>query len=161
MQAQNYHVVVTLLLALADVLTLAASEAGASQKRAKKQGGSAGAATGQPQQPPGQQQGGLAAAAAALAQGVLSRRLKALYFSLSSEVRGKANAALRLLAALAGQGAEATRELARLFDFSLAALPTLARLPRQRKDEGLQVRRGWGGSGERGVGGRWVSSLSF
>lgn len=93
-------------------------------------------------QPPQQQ---LLSAATALAQGILSRRLKALYFNLSSEIRGKANAALTLLAALASLGAETTRELARLFDFSLAALPALARLPRQRKSDAASAEGGTAG----------------
>lgn len=116
---------VTLLLAVADILTLVA--------KASRQPQASG--------PDAQQQ--LAAAAAALAQGVLSRRMKALYFNLSSEMRGKANAALVLLGALAAQGPETARQLARAFDFSLAALPALTRPPRQQKgdvgSEGAQV----------------------
>ena len=84
----------------------------------------------------------LAAGAAALAAALLQRRLKALYFALSSDVRGKANAALELLAAAAaacgggaaggaaGGGAPSLRELVRAFDWSLSALPGLARPPR-------------------------------
>jgi hypothetical protein len=118
-QVQNYHVTVTLLLALSDILSLAASAEQQHQPQLQQDGPS----------------GELQAAAAALAQGLLSRRMKALYFNLSSEVRGKANAALCLLGALAGQGPDTARELARLFDFSLAALPNLARLPRQGKGD--------------------------
>lgn len=80
-QVQNYHVTVTLLLAASDVLAAAAAQPRQSDAAAAQ----------------------LQAAAAALAAGVLSRRMKALYFNLSSEVRGKSNAALALLAVLARQ----------------------------------------------------------
>lgn len=45
------------------------------------------------------------------------------------------------------QGADSTRDLARLFDFSLAALPQLARPPRPRKGEGQEA----GGTGSGGA----------
>ncbi|PRW57763.1 Nucleolar pre-ribosomal-associated 1,N-terminal [Chlorella sorokiniana] len=133
---QHYHVTVTLLLALADALGMAAA-----------------AASGR--QPAGDEEDRrvLAAGAATLSSSILQRRLKALYFALSSDVRGKANAALALLAATAGacaggaaggSGAAGTagtaaapslRELVRAFDWSLSALPGLARPPREKKGE--------------------------
>ncbi|GAB4818251.1 hypothetical protein N2152v2_005297 [Parachlorella kessleri] len=119
---QNYNVTVTLLLALADVLRVVASARNQQQPQQETDG-----SIGLTHE--------LRNATAALVQAILSRRLKAIYFNLSSEMRGKANAALTLLAAVATQGPETTRELARAFDFSLAALPNLARLPRQRKGD--------------------------
>lgn len=114
---------VTLLLALADALGVAT--AAASQPSGGEQE---------------QQAAVLAAGAASLAGAVLHRRLKALYFNLSSDMRGKANAALALLTAVAavcsrgggGSGAAAAslRDLVRSFDWSLSALPGLVRPPR-------------------------------
>lgn len=127
MQVQHYHVTVTLLLALADALRTAAAGAADSTLDAAARAA-------------------LAAGAAGLAGSVLHRRLKALYFCLSSDMRGKCNAALALLAAVAGAltagggagapaGAAAApaaslRDLVRAFDWSLSALPGLARPPR-------------------------------
>lgn len=111
---------VTLLLALTDALKLATA-----------------AATAAPEQQPEAeaQRAVLAAGGASLASAVLHRRLKALYFALSSDVRGKANAALALLAAVAGActgggGAPPLHNLVRAFDWSLSALPALSRPPR-------------------------------
>jgi len=80
--------------------------------------------------PPG---GGSAAAAALaakqdeLARHVISRRLKSLYFHLSSGSRPRAAGALALLCALCSRGGASTRDLVHSFDFSLSALPKLAR----------------------------------
>ena len=116
-QMQHYHVTVTLLLALADALTVATAAAtGATTATASDDQ---------------QRQQVLAAGAAGLTASILPRRLKALYFNLSSDVRGKANAALTLLTALASSGGSAgARELVRVFDWSLSALAGLARPPR-------------------------------
>jgi hypothetical protein len=134
-QVQHYHVTVTLLLTLADALR-AASSAAAAAAAADADGRQRGEV--------------LAAGAAHLAAAVLQRRLKALYFCLSSDMRGKANAALALLEAVvatcgggggdlaASSGAAAPPSLhdfVRAFDWSLSALPGLARPPR------------WGGAG--------------
>lgn len=130
-QIQHYHVTVTLLLALADALGIAAAAASGRQLASDEEDRRV-----------------LAAGAATLSSAILQRRLKALYFALSSDVRGKANAALALLAATAGAcaggaaggsgaaGAGATvaapslRDLVRAFDWSLSALPGLAQPPR-------------------------------
>lgn len=130
LQVQHYHVTVTLLLALADALRTATAAAADDALEAATR------AT-------------LAAGAAGLAASVLHRRLKALYFCLSSDMRGKSNAALALLsavaAALAAGGdagmppaapggtagpAASLRDLVRAFDWSLSALLGLARPPR-------------------------------
>lgn len=124
LQAQNYHITVTLLLVLSDILRLI-----------KGSNNLHTAAAARASEPQGLDAQGLLLAGAALARGILSRRMKALYFNLSSEARGKATAALTLLEALASQGAEVAGELTRLFNFSLAALPSLARPPRQRKGD--------------------------
>lgn len=122
---------VTLLLALADALNIAAVAASGRQQAGEEEDRRV-----------------LAAGAATLASAILQRRLKALYFALSSDVRGKANAALALLAATAGAcaggaaggsgaaagtgaaAAPSLRELVRAFDWSLSALPGLAKPPR-------------------------------
>lgn len=70
-----------------------------------------------------------------LAEGILTRRLKGIYYSLSSGARTRSSAALHLLAALASLGPTLTGELVRSFDFSHSALPTLARHPKPSKDE--------------------------
>ncbi len=57
--------------------------------------------------------------------------LQTLYFYLGSDVRGKANAALYLLAAIARHSTQAARDLAQAFDFTLSALTRLCNLPRQ------------------------------
>ena len=57
--------------------------------------------------------------------------LQTLYFYLGSDVRGKANAALYLLAAIAKHSTQAARDLAQAFDFTLSALTRLCNLPRQ------------------------------
>lgn len=86
-------------------------------------------------------EGGAAAAAAraaatiraaqdALARSLLQRRLKALYFNLSSDARARVNATLLLLAAAAARGGQVARELVAAFDWTLSALPRLARPPR-------------------------------
>ena len=116
-QVQNYHVTLTLLLVLSEAL-----------------GAAAAAAKRQPPLDPAALSA-LQAGAAALADAVLSRRMKALYFSLSSDARGRVAAALALLAAVANLSAAHARELSRVFDFSLAALPGIARPPRERKGE--------------------------
>ncbi|KAL4434021.1 hypothetical protein ABPG75_000462 [Micractinium tetrahymenae] len=133
---QHYHVTVTLLLALADALRTATHAATDSSLDAAARAALAGGAAG-------------------LAGAVLHRRLKALYFCLSSDMRGKSNAALALLAAVAAAlaasdggalpaaaaGAAAApaaslRDLVRAFDWSLSALPGLSRPPREKKGEG-------------------------
>ncbi len=122
-QVQHYHVTVTLLLALTDALLAATAGAADSSLEASTRAA-------------------LAAGAAGLAGSVLQRRLKALYFCLSSDMRGKSNAALALLAAVvaalaaggdagaAAAPAASLRDLVRSFDWSLSALPGLARPPR-------------------------------
>lgn len=57
-------------------------------------------------------------------------RLRALYFHLSSGNRSRSNAALALLAVLAGRGGTVLRELVAAFDFSHSSLPKLARPPK-------------------------------
>ena len=54
---------------------------------------------------------------------------QALYFCLGSDNRGKANAALHLLGALARHSAQSARGLAQALDWSLPALLRLARVP--------------------------------
>ena len=72
----------------------------------------------------------LAAAQRSLIRHCLQRKLKQLYHAVGSETRILANAALHLLAAIAGHSAAAARDLAGCFDFSLAALAKVARPPR-------------------------------
>ena len=131
-QVQHYHVTVTLLLSLADALATATTVEPA-----------AAAAAAAPPEASHSDLQVLAAGAATLAGAILHRRLKALYFCLSSDMRGKANAALALLSATAvalgsgdgsGSGGSSSggslRALVRAFDWSLSALPGLARPPR-------------------------------
>lgn len=68
-------------------------------------------------------------AADALAEHILTSRLKLLYSCLSSE-KAKANAALHLLVSIAERGGHLVTELCRRFDFELPALYKLARAPR-------------------------------
>ena len=75
------------------------------------------------------------AAATALATALLPRRLHTFYSHLASQQRSRSTAALLLLAALASFNLATARELVRAFDFSLAALPPLARPLRARKGE--------------------------
>ena len=56
--------------------------------------------------------------------------MQALYFYLSSDSKPKSCAALVLLGALARHSVQSARQLAHSFDFSLAALAKLCRLPR-------------------------------
>lgn len=72
----------------------------------------------------------------ALALSLLRRRLRQLYFALSSGSRPRANGALSLLAALAGRGGQVLRELVAAFDFGHSALPKLARPPRAAAADG-------------------------
>jgi hypothetical protein len=139
MQVQHYHVTVTLLLTLADAL----------RKASAPQPAAAGATA----EEQAQQAAVLAGGAASLTSAVLHRRLKALYFCLSSDVHGKANAALTLLEAVAatcgaplatsscmtgraasggtvGSSPVSLRDFVRAFDWSLSALPGLAKPPR-------------------------------
>jgi hypothetical protein len=67
----------------------------------------------------------------AFAAAIIQRRLKSLYFHLSSGNRLRSNAALKLLAAVAGRGSSVLRALVSSFDLSHSALPKLARPPRQ------------------------------
>ncbi|KAL4518589.1 hypothetical protein Ndes2437B_g00681 [Nannochloris sp. 'desiccata'] len=74
-------------------------------------------------------------AANALATALLSRRLRSFYSHLASQQRTRATAALLLLAAIASFSPWTARELVRVFDFGLSALPQLARSIRPRKGE--------------------------
>ena len=65
-----------------------------------------------------------------LAASLLSRRLKAVYFHLSSSNRARSNAAFALLTAISNRGGSILRELLASFDTSLAVLPKLARPPK-------------------------------
>jgi hypothetical protein len=65
-----------------------------------------------------------------LASSLIQRRLKAVYFHLSSSNRPRSNAALALLTAISNRGGSVLRELVSAFDFSLAVLPKLARPPK-------------------------------
>jgi hypothetical protein len=65
-----------------------------------------------------------------LAASILQKRLKAIYFHLSSSNRARSNAAFALLTAISNRGGSVLRELASSFDFSLSVLPKLARPPR-------------------------------
>ena len=56
--------------------------------------------------------------------------MQALYFHLSSDSKLKSGAALVLLSAVARHSVQSARQLAHNFDFSLAALAKLCRLPR-------------------------------
>ncbi|WIA15406.1 hypothetical protein OEZ85_002062 [Tetradesmus obliquus] len=83
-----------------------------------------------------------------LAGAILQRRLKQVYFLLSSNNRQRSNAALDLLTALAGRGGSTLRELCAAFDFSLSVLPKLARPPRLAGNGGgLQESGGLAGKG--------------
>ncbi|WIA35617.1 hypothetical protein OEZ86_004035 [Tetradesmus obliquus] len=83
-----------------------------------------------------------------LAGAILQRRLKQVYFLLSSNNRQRSNAALALLTALAGRGGSTLRELCAAFDFSLSVLPKLARPPRLAGNGGgLQESGGLAGKG--------------
>jgi hypothetical protein len=66
----------------------------------------------------------------AFASSLVQRRLKAVYFHLSSSNRARSNAALALLTAVSNRGGSVLRELLSHFDFTLAVLPKLARPPR-------------------------------
>lgn len=66
----------------------------------------------------------------ALASSLVQRRLKAIYFHLSSSNKARSNAALGLLTAVSNRGGSVLRELLSAFDFSLAVLPKLARPPK-------------------------------
>lgn len=65
-----------------------------------------------------------------LASSLIQRRLKAVYFHLTSSNRARSNAALALLTAVSNRGGSVLRELLSSFDFSLAVLPKLARPPK-------------------------------
>eukprot|EP00887_Chlorella_sp_A99_P003671 scaffold7.g3671.t1 len=158
---QHYQITITLLLALADCLELAGEAAALAA--AGGEGAAPGEADGEGERLPSAEAAQLAAAGGTLAASILHRRLKAIYFLLSSEARGKATAAQLLLAALAGApaatggasgsgagdargapaaaagGASACAELVRTFDWGLSALPALAKLPRPQKGETAAV----------------------
>jgi hypothetical protein len=87
-------------------------------------------------------------AANAVATALLSRRLRSFYSHLASQQRTRATAALLLLAAIASLSPSTARELVRVFDFGLSALPQLARSIRPRKGEtseqaGIRQRQEW------------------
>lgn len=60
----------------------------------------------------------------------VGRRMRSLYFHLSSDVKAKANATLMLLTAMAARGAAVAQELVRAFDFDQKSIAKLARPPR-------------------------------
>mmetsp|Transcript_13550 Transcript_13550/g.38555 ORF Transcript_13550/g.38555 Transcript_13550/m.38555 type:complete len:631 (-) Transcript_13550:2704-4596(-) len=66
----------------------------------------------------------------ALAAAILSRRLKALYFHLTSENIQRATAALELLASICKRSSDLAHRTISMFDWSLSSLPRLARPPR-------------------------------
>jgi len=96
---KDHGVTVTLLLCIADILTTSSSH----------------------------QSPCIKTAADYLATTTLSRRLKPLYFLLSSESKGRINAALTLLAALVSFSPSTAADIIRTFDFTLSALPSIAR----------------------------------
>ncbi len=90
-------------------------------------------------------------AANAVATALLSRRLRSFYSHLASTQRTRATPALLLLAAIASFSPSTARELVRVFDFGLSALPQLARSLRPRKGEtseqaGIRQRQEWANS---------------
>ena len=87
-------------------------------------------------------------AANAVATALITRRLRSFYSHLASQQRTRATPALLLLAAIASLGPSTARELVRVFDFGLSALPQLARSLRPRKGEtseqaGIRQRQEW------------------
>ena len=105
LNVRDHGISVTLLLLLADILSLSAQNEGVVSPE-----------TGH-----------------TLAMSLLDRRLKPMYFMLSSDSKGRSNAALILLTALAKFSEEAATQLSQTFDFSLSALPKLARPPKASK----------------------------
>ena len=71
----------------------------------------------------------------ALANAILSRRVKNLYSHLGSQQRSRASATLLMLSHLVSLGPAMGREFIRVFDFGIPALPQLARPLRARKGE--------------------------
>jgi hypothetical protein len=65
-----------------------------------------------------------------LAASILQRRLKAVYFHLSSGNRARSNAAFALLTAISNRGGSVLQELVSSFDFALSVLPKLAQPPK-------------------------------
>jgi len=124
LQAQEHHVAITLMLTLTDIFTALSTKS--------KPPSSSAAVT----------------AANAVATALLSRRLRSFYSHLSSQQRTRATGALLLLAAIASLSPSTARELVRVFDFGLSALPQLARSIRPRKGEtseqaGIRQRQEW------------------
>ena len=67
-------------------------------------------------------------AADALAASIIAKRIKALYFLLGSDHKGRVNASLALMTALVRRGV--ARDLVRGFDFDVPAFGRAARAPR-------------------------------
>jgi Ribosome 60S biogenesis N-terminal len=130
-QAQEHHVSITLMLTLTDIFTALSPKS----KTREQPPPSAAAVT----------------AANTVATALLSRRLRSFYSHLASSQRTRATAALLLLAAIASFSPSTARELVRVFDFGLSALPQLARSIRPRKGEtseqaGIRQRQEWANS---------------
>ena len=87
------------------------------------------------------QRAAIAAAAEGLVQHVVRTRMKSLYFSLSSDARHLTNSALALLGAIASLGAGAVRDLGSAFDWSLSALPNLAKPPKEKGADGEPIQK--------------------
>lgn len=109
LQAQENAVSINLMLAISDIFATSARSSRASSHATT--------------------------AATTLANAILSRRIKSIYSHLASQQRNRASAALILLAELVSLGPAMGRELTRVFDFGLPALPQLARPLRARKGE--------------------------
>ena len=77
-----------------------------------------------------------------LARAIMTRRMRHIYSHLGSGIRVRVNAALMVLAAIAGRGKRSAAELFRTFDFSLAALPKIASPPREgASKDGVALKR--------------------